>query len=488
MFTRGEQRYVAVMQLPSPAVLGEPTQPSHSGATWATVAISVAPAAATALRQCGAWEKGPLPVAFRLCEAPLVAHAGARATYFPSEVTSTLYGSSNADEQWSERWYRHLNASAHVPGNLTLHHLGVEHHMLSIEDLRVDAIILHLAIVPHQANNLGSDLDHDLDVLSRLLHPVRHSDMPFPPGLLEVLGVDYDIFGAALRVSDPWFTVLRTVREPEREAEVLRGAASGTSAAAARVSTGQLERLRVGRVFEPSDSWTCEVGTRGFGFARRLVNRERDRSFFDVASPAYVRSIYFDMVHLVLVQNLLLSQLRGKVVRTDLPRVGGPTQQYDSVLAIQRASALFRIRVWWTNIGRGSWPEQAFRLLQEDWDLRSRVNDLDAETSSLAELVDTVAEQEAQLYRNWSRRTSLMFSVLLGAVAALAVPQTLLAAFASGADPNQPKWLPGAAPVAQFSVYLSIAVLAWLPIAAIFALYWFVRAKRGLRSSATARR
>ena len=91
---------------------------------------------------------------------------------------------------------------------------------------------------------------------------------------------------------------------------------------------------------------------------------------------------------------------------------------------LQADIATYYAKVWWSTTGRGGKRDTDFNELQTSWDLRRRLDDLVAISESLRNVVAT-----AVLRR--TKRSQIALSWALGAVAALAVPQTVLAALQS---------------------------------------------------------
>jgi len=391
---------------------GMNTSNCGGGATLGAVVLTVTGRVAKQIQELGSWIDGPLPVMF-VDEAGVEhpADLERRTTFFGPEVRTVLYGQDAlAAPRWSRRWHRFTTAEDRAGDGVSV--LGLELLRVSLGggalgdvDISEDLLIVHVGVAG-SADEAASTDDVDLKALARLIHPERWLGAESPAGLADLLGLSEADLVTCLDTQQPWWTLVRSVTSPHTFEFILRGASSG---AASKLSAEDLAKDLVSTSTVIGPVWTAEAHPRGLGFARRLTERAGDARFFDTSAPAYARSIYLDVVILARMQHDLLGHLRRELATTPLPR-SGSLADTRRVVSLQRSVANYRIRVWWSSMGRGSLPDVWLRRLQSAYDLRARLEDLEAESSSVRDVLAAVGSVEASEARLRSGRTAQNFS------------------------------------------------------------------------------
>ena len=408
----------------SPALNGSETaapQAFPAGTTWAVICLAVE--AGTLKEIEGEWREGPLPDAFGARDGapPEPFTPEDRSKYYGSDVSSLLYGTSSI----SKRYHRDISlfagprrdrAADGSPEDPTVHHIGLERMRLRVGRVHVEILMVHLAVVSHRGLPASSG-DRDLAVLESMLNAESMEEI-LPSELINLMlpGVVLD------PQTQPWFTLLRTA--PNKDFTLARrGAANGSSPRDAAV-TVDLANERKPVVVRLSTSWDMEVGPRGVGFTLHAEDRDSDPAFHDTKAPARVRSVSSDKVLLVFLQEILLSRLSARAAAVQLPGDRATTEDLEAVQTLLAEVATFYAKVWWSSTGRGGKRDTDFVTMQAQWDLRERLGDLVAISEGLRNVLSTRVLQRTQ-------HSQVALSWALAAVAALAVPQTVLSALQS---------------------------------------------------------
>lgn len=415
-----------------------------AGDTLCALVVRIPSHVVAAVRQAHSWSDGPLPVVFAVKDGQFERATGElRSTFYGEEVRQVLYGGGiDATAGWASRLHRFVSSDLTAEESPDCELLALE--LLCVEvgeaEESLDAIstslcVLHLVVRGSMAKPAAQG-DRDLLALQRLLHPERHRDEPLPAELAAAVGIAGPVLREALDNQQPWFVLVRTASDAASFPSTLRGASAG--AVPQQLETALNESLSETSM-DLSSKWAVDIHPRGIGFARRLWNRDEPDDFFDTAAPAYARSIYLDVLLLVRVQNDLLSELRLQMATTPLPDSGN-VDEMKRVIRLQRSVSLYRIRIWWSSLGRGSFQDSWLRQMQSEYDLRPRMEDLEAESAGVNSLLASVSELEAIESRSRQLRTSQTFSALLFLVALLTVPQTLLAIASVGGKARWVWW------------------------------------------------